>query len=464
MRLATITLAAGLGTRMKSEIPKVLHTILGKPIIQYVIQSIVTLSPEKSIVVISPKNDEVRNILKSYSVIYAVQNEPKGTAHAINVAMPYLEGFNGIILVVNGDTPLITSSLLKEFIDLHLNNSNDISVLTFTATGKHSYGRILREKGYVKAIIEDRDADEEQKKITEANSGIYAFGSPITSLLNEITINEAKGEYYLTDIVEIAAKKGYRVGAFNIAREEQLIGINTRADMHNALHYLKNRIAEKWLKNGVSILDKNTVFICPDTEIGSDTIIYPNVYIEGKTIVGSNCIIYPNTRIIDSIIADGVIIKDSTVIESSEIKENAVIGPFAHIRPSSVIGASSKIGNFVEVKKSILGAGVKASHLSYLGDSEIGSNVNIGAGTITCNYDGKAKHKTIIQDDVFIGSDTQLIAPVKVGKGSYIGAGSTITKDVPPKSLAVSRSPQRNIKRRISNKHSGKGNSNDKEK
>lgn len=456
MRLAAITLAAGLGTRMKSKTPKILHTILGKPIIQYVVESLLPLSPEKLIVVISPNDNEIKNVLKHYSVTYAVQKEPKGTGDALNSALLTLQGFNGILLIVNGDTPLITSSLLERFIELHINNSEDISVLTFTAGSKHSYGRILREKGDVKAIIENLDADEQQKKITEANSGIYAFRLHLTTLLNEIKINKSKGEYYLTDIVEIAAKKGYRVGAHNIASEEQLIGINTRDDLHKALHYLKNQIAEKWLAQGVSILDKNSVYIHPDVEIGCDTIIYPNVFLEGRTLIGSKCTIYPNSRIVDTVIADGVVIKDSTIIESSEIKENAIIGPFAHIRPASIIGASSKIGNFVEVKKSVLGTGVKASHLSYLGDSEIGSNVNVGAGTITCNYDGKIKHKTIIQDDVFIGSDTQLVAPVKVGKGSYIGAGSTITKDVPPMSLAVSRAPQKNIKRRISRQSSEK--------
>lgn len=464
MRLAAVILAAGLGTRMKSSTPKVLHSILGKPIIQYVFESLAALSPAKSIVVVGSNDVEIRNALKPHPVIYAVQKDPKGTADALNTAMLELQGFSGALLVVNGDTPLITSSILKELIKLHINNSEDISVLSFTAGSSHSYGRILKENGSVKAIIEDRDANEEQKRITEANSGIYAFSSHITTLLNEIKINEPKGEFYLTDIVEIAVKKGYSVGAHNIASEEQLMGINTREDLHKAIHYLRKSIAEKWLGKGVSILDTNTVFIHPDVEIGIDTIIYPNVYLEGETIIGANCTIYPNTRIVDSIIADGVIIKDSTVIESSEIKENSVVGPFTHIRPASVIGPSSKIGNFVEIKKSVLGFGVKASHLSYLGDSEIGSNVNIGAGTITCNYDGKIKHKTIIQDDVFIGSDTQLVAPVKVGKGSYIGAGSTITKDVPPLSLAVSRVPQKNIKKRTFTKLSKKSSSDDERK
>lgn len=447
MMLATVILAAGLGTRMKSGIPKILHKIYDKPIIQYVIESLAELSPEKSVVVIGQGAEAIEKSLKVYPVIFVVQKEQKGTADALKAAMAELGGFGGAILVVNGDTPLLTSNLLQDFLNLHQRNSEDISILTFTANGRHSYGRVLRSGSNVKAIIEDRDANKEQKKITEANSGIYALRPHTLSLLDEVIKNEAKGEYYLTDIIEIAAKKGYKIGAHNIAKEEQFIGINTREDLHKALHYLKNSIAQKWLDNAVSILDKNTVFIHPHVQIGSDTIIYPNVHLEGKTVIGSNCTIYPNTRIVDSLIAHGVIIKDSTVIESSEIRENAVIGPFAHIRPYSVIGPSSKIGNFVEIKKSVLGEGVKASHLSYLGDSEIGNNVNVGAGTITCNYDGKTKHKTIIEDDVFIGSDTQLVAPVSVGKGSYIGAGSTITEDVPPLSLAVSRTPQKNLKK-----------------
>ncbi len=448
MRLAAVALAAGLGTRMKSSLPKILHKIYDKPIIQYVIESLLPLSPEKTVVVVSSGSEAVENSLKDYPVIFAVQKEQKGTADALKSGVVTLEGFDGLVLVVNGDTPLITSEVLQNFIDLHKSNSDDISILSFIASGSHSYGRIIRSGDKVLKIIEDKDADETQKRINEVNSGIYAFKSHILKLLDDIRINEKKGEYYLTDIVDIAVSNGYKVCAHNIAGESELTGINTREDLYNALNYLRERISKKWLDNGVTILDRNTAFIHPDVQIGADTIIYPNVYLEGKTVIGSNCIIYPNTRIVNSIISHNVIIKDCSVIESSQIMENAVIGPFAHIRPDSVIGQKSKIGNFVEIKKSVLGSGVKASHLSYLGDSEIGSNVNIGAGTITCNYDGKLKHKTIIEDDVFIGSDTQLIAPVKIGKGAYVGAGSTITKEVPPDFLAVSRVKQKNIRKK----------------
>lgn len=456
MKLAIVVLAAGQGTRMKSSLPKVLHKIYDKPIINYVLDALMSIPHEKAIVVVGANGEAISNALKEYPVTLAIQREQKGTADALKSSLHLLEGFQGEVFVMSGDTPLIESDVIERFLDLHINNSEDLSILSFIPKGRHSYGRIIRTGDSVLKIIEDKDADEAQKKINEVNSGIYAFKSSLLNLLDEIKINEKKGEYYLTDIVELAVKKGYKVCAHNIASEEQLAGINSREDLCNAINYLKQRIVNKWLDNGVTILEKNTTFIHPDVQIGIDTTIYPNVYLEGKTKIGSNCIIYPNSRIVDTIIADNVIVKDSTVIESSEILEHSTIGPFAHIRPQSRIGPSSKIGNFVEIKKSILGKGVKASHLSYLGDAEIGNNVNIGAGAITCNYDGKMKHKTIIEDDVFIGSDTQLVAPVKIGKGSYVGAGSTITKEVPSSSLAISRTPQKNLKKLVQSRFSKK--------
>lgn len=457
MKLSTIILAAGLGTRMKSLTPKVLHKICGKPIIQYVIDSIKTLKSESNIVVINPSSDKIRDALKDYPVVFAVQKKLKGTGDALKSAVQELKGFlkdgdrdetrgeDNTVLVLSGDTPLINTSTLKRFLDIHEAEKEDISIISFITEGSHSYGRIVREKNKVSAIVEDKDADKEQKKIREVNSGIYAMKSHILNLLKEIKINEKKREYYLTDIVEVATKEGYKVNAHILGSEMELTGINTREDLHKATLYLRDTILTDWMRNGVSFMDTASVFIHPEAKIGTDTVIYPNVHIEGKTIIGSNCIIYPNTRIIDAIIGSHVTIKDCTVVESSTIKDGAAIGPFAHIRAGSVVGLSSKIGNFVEIKKSVIGDGVKASHLSYLGDAEIGKNVNIGAGTITCNYDGERKHKTAIEDNAFVGSDTQLVAPVRIGKGAYIGAGSTITKDVPPLSLATTRVNQKNI-------------------
>lgn len=457
MKLATVILAAGLGKRMKSDIPKVLHNVLGKPMIQYVVDSVKRLGAKNNIVVIGPHTEGIKNTLAGYPVRFVMQERPLGTGDALKRAAEFLKGFEGTVLVLNGDTPLIEASMLRRFLKMHDRKKEDISLISFMAEGEHSYGRIIREDGEVISIIEDKDATAEQKKIREVNSGIYAIESKVLNLLGEIRINKRKGEYYLTDIVGIAVKGGYKVGAYILGSEAELTGINTRKELCNACLYMRDRIVDRLMDKGVYIMDKNSVFIHPDVKIGRDTIIYPNVFIEGKTMIGKGCIIFPNTRLIDSRLGNGVTIKDSTVIESSVIKDNSTIGPFAHLRPDSVIESSCKIGNFVEIKKSSIGKGTKASHLSYLGDAEIGSNVNIGAGTITCNYDGKEKHKTIIEDGVFIGSDTQLVAPVRIGKGAYIGAGSTITEDVPCKSLALSRVRQRNINGWVTKRQKNRG-------
>ncbi len=448
MGLYTVILAAGLGTRMKSSTTKVLHPINGKPIIRHVVEAAKALTPEQIVVVVSPESNGIQEALRDEKVTFAVQKEPKGTADALKAARRKLGGLKkggGTVLILSGDTPLINPLTLQHLLKVHKHKRESLSILSFVAQGNHAYGRIVREGQNVTSIVEDRDADSVQKKISEVNSGIYAIESSILTLLREIKLNLRKGEYYLTDIVGIAARKGYCVGSHMLGDETELTGINTRRELCMAGLYLRDKIVSKWLDRGVSFVNPKSVIIDPDVSIGVDTIIYPNVIIEGKSVIGSNCNIYPNTRIIDSTIGDNVIIKDSSVIESSNIKDRAMIGPFAHLRPGSIIGISAKIGNFVEIKKSVIGDGTKASHLSYLGDAEIGENVNIGAGTITCNYDGVTKYKTVIEEEAFIGSDTQLVAPVKVGKGAYVGAGSTITKDVPPRALAISRTSQKNI-------------------
>ncbi|MCC6345965.1 MAG: bifunctional UDP-N-acetylglucosamine diphosphorylase/glucosamine-1-phosphate N-acetyltransferase GlmU [Nitrospirales bacterium] len=445
MKLATVVLAAGLGTRMKSALPKVLHPVGGKPMVQQVIETLQFLKPASSVVVVGPENEGIRHALKDLPVSFAVQKEPRGTGDACKAAVRVLKKFEGTLLVVSGDTPLLTAETLHEFLRLHRRRKEDISVLSFIAGDPHAYGRIIRKGSTVAAIIEDRDADAEQKKIKEVNSGVYALEAPLAKLLGEIRLNEGKGEYYLTDLVHIAAGKGFRVGAHPLGNETELTGINTRDDLYRAGLYLRDRVLARLSGKGITFMDKNSVFIHPGVEIGEDTIIYPNVHIEGRTVIGSGCVLYPNSRIIDSVLGNGVVIKDSTLIESSVVRDRAGVGPFAHLRPGSVIGPSAKIGNFVEIKQSVIGEGTKASHLSYLGDAEIGNGVNIGAGTITCNYDGRKKHKTIIEDGVFIGSDTQLVAPVRVGRGAYVGAGSTITREVPSLSLALSRTAQHHI-------------------
>jgi bifunctional UDP-N-acetylglucosamine pyrophosphorylase/glucosamine-1-phosphate N-acetyltransferase len=448
MKLASVVLAAGLGKRMNSSVPKVLHTIHGTPMLQYVLTTLYELKPQKIIVVVGKHLSEIRkSIKKQDSITFAYQEEAKGTGDALLNAWPALEGLKGTVLVINGDTPLIIRETLKKLLTLHKKRGNVISLLSFIAQDPASYGRVIRDgKGKVTSIVEDRDATNLQKDIKEVNSGVYALESAAFHILKEIKLNESKGEYYLTDLIIIARNKGMKVDAFCIGSEDELMGVNTQEELERASKSMNNRMIKRWMARGVNFIDTASVFISPETKIGKGTLIYPNVYLEGATWVGRKCMIYPNVRIQDSIIGDGAVIKDSTLIEGSVVKNKASVGPFAHVRPGSTIGQGARIGNFVEVKKSVIGSGTKAGHLTYLGDSKIGNNVNVGAGTITCNYDGYRKHITVIEDNVFIGSDSQLIAPVRVGRGAYIGAGSTITKDVPSMSLALSRIQQSNIK------------------
>ncbi|MEW6053943.1 MAG: bifunctional UDP-N-acetylglucosamine diphosphorylase/glucosamine-1-phosphate N-acetyltransferase GlmU [Nitrospirota bacterium] len=447
MRLAVVVLAAGLGTRMNSSLPKVLHRLHGTPMLQYVLNCLFQVRPEKTIVVIGKHAKEIKASLRNAdSVTFALQREAKGTGNAVSVALPSLRGFRGTVMIVNGDTPLITAGSLKKFVGLHRKRKNRISVLSFVAEDPGSYGRIIKDdRGRITAIIENRDATEIQKKVREVNSGVYAIESDALHLLKDIPLNASKGEYYLTDIVRLAKDRGFKVSAFCIGSEEEFTGINTIAELREAEQMMKQRMVRGWQARGVRFIDAGSVFISADTSLGQGTTVYPNVHFEGSTRIGKNCTIFPNVRILDSIVEEGATIKDSTLIEGSVVKKGASVGPFAHIRPGSEIGEGARIGNFVEVKKSVIGPNTKASHLAYLGDAKIGRNVNIGAGTITCNYDGHHKHITTVEDSVFIGSDSQLVAPVKVGRGAYVGAGSTITKDVPSGSLALTRVQQKTI-------------------
>jgi len=454
VNLACIVLAAGLGKRMHSSLPKVLHRIHGTSMIQSVLDTVYGLDPEKVIVVVGKHGKDVKESIKvdinarrhDRSVSFAQQKEAKGTAHALLNALPFMKGFQGTVLVMNGDTPLISLGTLKKIISLHRKNNDIVSLLSFQAHDPGSYGRIIRDRGgRVLSVIEDRDATASQKKIKEVNSGVYVFETEALRLLNKIRMNVSKGEYYLTDIINIARGKGIKTSAYSIGDEDECIGVNTLEDLEKVRKIMSEKIINRWKRRGIRFIDTKSVFIDSHVTIGRGTTVYPNVHLEGQTRIGNECTIYPNVRVSDSFIEDRVIIKDCTLIESSVVKKTASVGPFAHLRPGSEIGRGARIGNFVEVKKSVVGTGTKAGHLSYLGDAQIGKNVNIGAGTITCNYDGKKKHATVIKDNVFVGSDTQFIAPVEVGRGAYIGAGSTITKDVQAHALALSRVEQRQI-------------------
>jgi bifunctional UDP-N-acetylglucosamine pyrophosphorylase/glucosamine-1-phosphate N-acetyltransferase len=447
MMTACVILAAGLGKRMNSNLPKVLHKVCGIPMLQSVIETARQLKGSKIVVVTGKHDDLIKKALDSPDISYALQKEPKGTGHALMCAKQNLKGFQGILIVLNGDTPLLRAETIKKFLKLHLKNKNAVSVLSFQAKNPDNYGRIVRDaSAQVLSIVEEKDADAMQKNIHEVNSGVYAINHDLLTLLDNIKINKKKGEYYLTDIVAAALDNGLKTSAYCIGAEDEFMGVNTREELYRASMFMKKKLIEKWAGKGVTFLDMDSVFIHAGVTIGKDTTVYPNVYLEGRTKIGTGTTIYPNVRILDSEIGNNVVIKDCTVIEGSTIKNRATVGPFARIRPGSEIGTEARIGNFVELKKAVIGHASKASHLSYLGDTSIGQGVNIGAGTITCNYDGKKKSMTVIEKGVFIGSDSQLIAPVIIGRGAYIGAGSTITKNVPPFALALSRVEQKTIK------------------
>ncbi|MDA8168755.1 MAG: bifunctional UDP-N-acetylglucosamine diphosphorylase/glucosamine-1-phosphate N-acetyltransferase GlmU [Nitrospiraceae bacterium] len=455
--VACVVLAGGLGKRMKSPLPKVLHPLLGSPMIFYALDAALSLNPVKTIVVTGKFHNEIERSLAPYGgrVDFAIQEKPLGTANALLQAARRLKGFffNGSTIVLNGDSPLMTPGTLKRLVSLHRKNGNSLSLGSFITDEPGAYGRILRDgKGSPVGIVEKSDLSGEQIEIREVNSGLYVLEPQALALLDEIPMNPNKKEYYLTDILRLAMTRGMKAGVYPLATEEEFAGINNPLELRQAELVLRKRQTEGLVKKGVRLMEPALVFIESGVKIAPGAVIYPNVHLQGRTVIGKGCIIYPNVRIIDSVLREGAVVKDSSVIENSTIGKNAQIGPFAHLRPGAVINPSAKIGNFVEIKNSEIGAGTKAMHLSYIGDASVGRKVNIGAGTITCNYDGVNKNRTVIEDGVFIGSDSQLIAPVSVKKGAYVAAGSTINRDVPPGSLAISRTEQKNLSGWVKNR------------
>jgi len=455
--LAIIILAAGIGKRLRSKKAKVLHEVAGEPMIRHVLRKAIALDPEKIIIVIGHQSEEVVGCIKeSLPMIKVVrQKELLGTAHAVLQTESSLCDFDGTILILSGDVPLVEEESLRLLIKHHKKAGNDLTIVTTIVNNPYGYGRVLREDGKIKRIIEERDATDEERRIREINTGVYAVKKGfLFNALKKVKRDNQQGEYYLTEIIGIADREGKMVGAFSIGNSIEVMGINTRVELADAERYLRRKKLNDLMINGVTIIDPDNTYIAPSVRIGRDSTIYPNTYLEGATTIGEDCIIYPNVRIVDSNIGNRVTVKDSCLIIQGKIEDEAIIGPFAQLRPETVIKKGAKIGNFVEVKKSTLGEGSKAMHLSYLGDTTIGKGVNIGAGTITCNYDGFKKYPTIIEDEVFVGSDTQFIAPVRIGKGAVIAAGSTITRDVPGDALAMSRVEQVNkegwaLKRRL---------------
>lgn len=439
-----VILAAGQGTRMKSKLYKVLHPVCGKPMVQHVVDHIQTLDVNRIVTVVGHGAEKVQQQLGDKSE-YVLQAEQLGTAHAVQQAEAILGNEEGTTLVVCGDTPLIRPETMQALFEHHQATNAKATILTAIAENPTGYGRILRgNNGQVEQIVEQKDASAEQQLVREINTGTYCFDNKLLfETLKLVKNDNAQGEYYLPDVIEILQKQGDIVEAYVTDNFEETLGVNDRVALSQAETLMRTRINEKHMRNGVTIIHPETTHISADAVIGRDTVIQPGSMIEGTTVIGEDCIIGPNTQIIDSRVGDRTTIHSSVVRESA-IAEDTAIGPFAHIRPLSDIGSHVKIGNFVEVKKSKLDHGSKVSHLSYIGDAEIGSNVNIGCGSITVNYDGKNKFKTIIEDDVFVGCNTNLVAPVKVGKGSFIAAGSTITKEVPEDALAIARARQEN--------------------
>jgi bifunctional UDP-N-acetylglucosamine pyrophosphorylase/glucosamine-1-phosphate N-acetyltransferase len=438
-KMKVIILAAGKGTRMKSDRPKVLFEVAGKAMIDYVIDTAEMLTPEEIVVIVGSGAFEVKEHLKKRKVTFVEQKEQLGTGHAIMQARYTFDSYDGKILILCGDMPLVSVDTLKTFIDS--SKHTDVAFISVKVKEPTGYGRVVRSAdGSLICIKEEKDALENEKKINEINTGVYLVSArALIERLSDISDNNAQKEYYLTDIV----KKGASV--FLAEKEEEFIGINDRKALFLASKYIYKQKNDQLMLSGVTMIDPDITYIEKDVVVEKDVTIYPNTYISGNSVIKSGAIIYPGCRIIYSVIEEDCEIKDNTLIEYSFVGKNSSVGPMAHLRPESKLMGDNKIGNFVETKKITFGAGSKASHLTYLGDAEIGANVNIGCGTITCNYDGISKHKTIICDNVFVGSDVQFVAPVTIGEGALIAAGSTITKDVPADGLAITRAEQKNL-------------------
>lgn len=445
MSLAVLILAAGEGTRMKSSRPKVLHSICGEPMIHFVLKSVENLVPERTVVVVGHHADKVKAALEG--VEFALQEEQLGTGHAVSMTEEMLAGFDGTVIILSGDTPLLTTGTLQDMLGIHTSNEAAATLLTARMNNPTGYGRIIRSaSGTVEAIVEQKDATDEQRAIQEVNSGTYCFNKEkLFRALKEIDSNNKQGEFYLTDVIKVLSERGEKIMASLADNPQETMGVNTRVQLAEADRVMRGRINEGHMLGGVTLIDPATTFIADGVTIGKDTVIYPMTFISGTTKIGEGCIIGPSSRLVDCQVGNAVVI-ESSVVKESVIEDAAELGPFCHVRPGTVVKIGAKVGGFVEVKKSQIGRGSKVPHLSYIGDTQIGDYVNIGAGSITCNYDGTNKHQTIVEDGAFVGSDTMLVAPVRVGKGAFIGAGSVITKDVPDDSLAVERSDQTIIK------------------
>ncbi|WP_408008874.1 bifunctional UDP-N-acetylglucosamine diphosphorylase/glucosamine-1-phosphate N-acetyltransferase GlmU [Pseudalkalibacillus sp. A8] len=439
-----VVLAAGQGTRMKSRLYKVLHPVAGKAMVQHVVDQIKKVDVEKIVTVIGHGAEKVKSQLGD-EVEYALQDEQLGTGHAVMQTEEQLGGLEGTTLVVCGDTPLISSETMEALLEHHDKENAKVTLLTAHADDPTGYGRVIRNvDGTVAKVVEHKDASMEELAVQEINTGTYCFdNNTLFEALKRVNNDNVQGEYYLPDVIEIAKNKSETVAAYQTPSFDETIGVNDRVALSEAERLMKIRINTKHMRNGVTIIDPQQTYISADATIGKDSVIFPGTVLAGSASVGEDCEIGPNSEIKDSHIGNNTVIKQS-VVHDSKVGDNVVIGPFAHIRPQSTLGNDIKVGNFVEIKKSKMDDGSKASHLSYIGDAEIGKDVNLGCGSITVNYDGKNKHLTKVEDGAFIGCNSNLIAPVTVGENAYVAAGSTITDNVPGEALSIARARQMN--------------------
>lgn len=444
--VVAVVMAAGAGTRMKSSRAKVLHPVLGRPMLSYVLDLCQRLHVKRTLVIVGYQADTVKDACAGAPAEFVLQAEQRGTAHAVLQAADALKGFDGTVLVLSGDVPLLREETVRGVLAHHEKKRAAATMLTATLPDPTGYGRVIRGAGgAVVRVVEEIEASARDRKVKEINAGLYAFAAPaLLKTLAEVRASRVKKEFYLPDVLAALRRRRQRVEAVRAADPGEVLGINTRAELAAAVAALRQRVLDRLMQEGVTVLHPASTTVEGTVSVGRDTVLYPHVTLEGQTAIGEGCAIYPGSRLRDTRLGNGVTVLDGCVLTESEIADGCTLGPYAHLRPGSRLKKKAKVGNFCEVKKSVIGEGSKVPHLTYIGDTVMGDRVNIGAGTITCNYDGYAKHQTVIEDEAFVGTNVNLVAPVKVGKGSVIAAGSTVVQEVPADALAIERGQQVN--------------------